>query len=88
MKYLMVIEKGEDALWAYFPDVPGCVTAGATLDEVLHNAVDALDLHFQDDETIPAARSLREIVNDPEIQLNGSEVLTWLDYEHHAHAPA
>src|SRR5689334_9697852 len=32
--FLAVIETGRDAYWAYLPEIPGCVAAGSTLDEV------------------------------------------------------
>ena len=35
MKYLVVVEKGEKGFGAYVPDLPGCVAAADTRDEVL-----------------------------------------------------
>jgi len=34
MQYAMIIEKGETNYSAYFPDLPGCIATGKTLDEV------------------------------------------------------
>lgn len=35
MRYLVVVEKGPTSFGAYVPDLPGCVVAGETRDEVL-----------------------------------------------------
>ena len=35
MKYLVVIERGEDGWGAHVPDLPGCIAAGETRDEAL-----------------------------------------------------
>jgi predicted RNase H-like HicB family nuclease len=43
-----------------FPDFPGCVTAGGTLDEARRMAAEALDLHvaglLEDREAVPPPR--------------------------------
>ena len=53
-----------------FPDLPGCVSAGRTLDEARTMAVDALALHLQsmieDGEAIPEPSSLEAIMDDPD----------------------
>ena len=52
-----------------FPDLPGCVTAGSTLDEARRNAEDALALHLQRMATehaeIPEPSALERILPDP-----------------------
>jgi predicted RNase H-like HicB family nuclease len=51
-----------------FPDFPGCVTAGRTLDEARRMASDALDLHIrgmvEDSEQLPEPSSLDTIMAD------------------------
>ena len=51
-----------------FPDLPGCVTAGATLDETRDMAVEALDLHLQamaeNGDPIPARSRLEAVMAD------------------------
>ena len=47
MQYAMIIEKGERNYSAYFPDLPGCVATGKTLDEVKQRMREALELHLQ-----------------------------------------
>jgi len=58
-----------------FPDFPGCVSAGATLDEARRMAQEALELHVsgmvEDGEELPAPSSLEAIMADPE---NGDAV--------------
>lgn len=53
-----------------FPDFPGVVTAGKDLDDARAMAEEALALHVEgliaDDEAIPEASSLEEVMADPE----------------------
>ena len=57
MRYLIIIEKGENNYGAYAPDVPGCVTVGDTVEETKRNMREALGLHLagmlQDGEKLP-----------------------------------
>ena len=46
MRYAIVIEKAENNYSAYVPDLPGCVTTGATIKEVEHNIREAITLHL------------------------------------------
>jgi predicted RNase H-like HicB family nuclease len=67
MRYLIIIEEAEGNLSAYVPDLPGCVTTGATREEVLANMREAIDLHLQgmqeDGEPIPTPNSQPEWVD-------------------------
>ncbi len=51
-----------------FPDFPGCVTAGRTLDDAKREAPEALALHIdgmlQDGEALPAPSSLEHVMAD------------------------
>ena len=47
MQYAMIIEKSERNYSAYFPDLPGCVATGKTLDEVKQRMREALELHLR-----------------------------------------
>lgn len=47
MQYAMIIEKGERNYSAYFPDLPGCIATGATLDELKRRMQDALEMHIR-----------------------------------------
>ena len=46
MKYLVVIEKTQTGYSAYSPDVLGCVSIGATLEEVNQNMQEAIEFHI------------------------------------------
>ena len=46
MKYPVIIERGEHNLSAYVPDLPGCVSTGATLEEAQRNIQEAIELHL------------------------------------------
>ena len=47
MKYAIVIERGERNYSAYVPALPGCVSTGATLDELKRNIREAIVLHLK-----------------------------------------
>jgi predicted RNase H-like HicB family nuclease len=53
-----------------FPDFPGCVTAGRTLDEARKCATEALELHIEgmieDYQSIPEPATLDSIMENPE----------------------
>jgi predicted RNase H-like HicB family nuclease len=46
MRYLVVIEKTQTGYSAYSPDVLGCVSTGATLEEINQNMQEALEFHI------------------------------------------
>ncbi len=46
MRYAIVVEKGTDNYSAYVPDLPGCVSTGATIDEVEVNIKEAISFHL------------------------------------------
>ncbi len=52
-----------------FPDFPGCVTQGDTIDEALRLAREALAFHVEgmveDGDTIPEPRGIQQIESDP-----------------------
>jgi predicted RNase H-like HicB family nuclease len=71
MRYIALVHKEHDSSYGVsFPDFPGCISAGDTLDEALINAVDALSGHVRimlaDGDTVPDARSVEEILSVPE----------------------
>jgi predicted RNase H-like HicB family nuclease len=47
MKYLVIVEKAGGNYSAYSPDVPGCVSAGDTVDETLGHFREALKMHIE-----------------------------------------
>jgi predicted RNase H-like HicB family nuclease len=45
--YAYVIERADDgAYWAYFPDLPGCVTSGDTVEDVERQLPEAVALYL------------------------------------------
>ena len=46
MKYLVVIEETQTGYSAYSPDILGCVSTGATLEEVNENMHEAIAFHI------------------------------------------
>ncbi len=48
MRYMVVIEEGENSFGAYVPDLPGCVAAAETEDEVRQLIQEAIELHLED----------------------------------------
>ncbi len=72
MKFIIALEPGtESTAWGVaVPDLPGCFSAGDTMEEAMENARQAIDQHIEimieDGVTIPSARSLSEIQADLE----------------------
>lgn len=66
MRYLVVVEKGPSSFGAYVPDLPGCVAAGESKDEVLSLIRDAIELHLEglkeEGQPIPPPSSTSELV--------------------------
>jgi predicted RNase H-like HicB family nuclease len=62
----------EKAVGVWFPDLPGCFSAGDDIDEALRNAEEALSLYveFFNDEghALPAARTVTQLKADPSVQ--------------------
>ncbi len=69
--YIAVVHKdAKSDFGVSFPDFPGCITAGSSIDEVKDMAHDALSLHIkgmvEDGETIPAPAKLEDIMDNPD----------------------
>jgi predicted RNase H-like HicB family nuclease len=47
MRYAVVVEKAENNYSAYVPDLPGCVAAAETKEEVLDLIREAIDFHLE-----------------------------------------
>jgi predicted RNase H-like HicB family nuclease len=46
MKYLVIVERGENSFGAYVPDLPGCAVVGETREEALELIRQAIELHL------------------------------------------
>ena len=66
MRYLVVVEKGRTSYGAHVPDLPGCIAAGETNEEILALIREAIEFHLedlkQDGQPIPAPASTSELV--------------------------
>jgi predicted RNase H-like HicB family nuclease len=45
MKYVVIVEEGENSFGAYVPDLPGCAVVGETREEALQLIREAVELH-------------------------------------------
>ena len=67
MRYGVVIEKANGNYSAYVPDLPGCVTTGATREEVQQQLREAIRFHIEglreDGQTVPEPTSLCDYVD-------------------------
>lgn len=68
--YIAVVERTKNGYSVFFPDVPGCVSAGREPREVYENSEQALAAHLhllaQEGEEIPQAS--REVEVDPDVE--------------------
>ena len=69
-QYIALIHREADRDFGVsFPDFPGCVTAGTTLDEARDTAAEALAFHIEgfekDGATLPEASSLESVMANP-----------------------
>ena len=68
-QYIGLIHKEADSDYGIsFPDLPGVISVGKTLDEVREMGAEALALHLEglmaDGEAAPEPRSLEELMKD------------------------
>ena len=47
MRYAVIIEKGPESYGAYVPDLPGCVAAADTREDVIALIQEAMKLHVE-----------------------------------------
>ena len=61
-RYMVVIERGDSSWGAQVPDLPGCVAAAETRDEVVRLIREAIGLHITDlrRQGLPVPRPLSE----------------------------
>jgi len=71
MLYPVVIHKDPDSDYGIsVPDLPGCFSAGCTLEEALENAKEAIECHIEgmllDGESAPPAQEMESHQSNPE----------------------
>ena len=70
--YIAIVEDAgpDTAVGIWFPDLPGCFSAGDDIDDALRNAEEALALFAESERdegrTLPPPRTLSELRKDPE----------------------
>jgi predicted RNase H-like HicB family nuclease len=78
-QYIALIHKDRGSDFGVsFPDLPGCITAGSSLDEARDRAAEALAFHLEgmaeDGEPIPEPSSLEAVMTD-EVNRDGVAIL-------------
>jgi len=67
VKYAAIIEKGPTSYGAYVPDLPGCVAAGDTREEVIKLIQEAIEFHIEglreDGQPVPPPSSSIEFID-------------------------
>lgn len=67
--YPAIVERGRDGFGVFFPDLPGCVSAGATVQEAALAAEEALQGHVEvtldHGGALPAASELDAVAAEP-----------------------
>ncbi len=67
--YSAIFEFNDDGISVEFPDLPGCLTCGDTIEEATQNAKEALGLHLygmeQDEDDIPKPTPVTKIKPKP-----------------------
>lgn len=69
--YPAIIERSADGFGVFFPDLPGCTSAGDTLQQAARNAEEALQAHIElsveHGETLPEPSELDTLPLDPDV---------------------
>ncbi len=73
MLYALVIHKDTETSYGVtVPDLPGCFSAGETIEEALENAVEAIECHVEgillDDEYLPTGKAIEEYLLESDYQ--------------------
>jgi len=67
MQYLVVVEKSENGFGAYVPDLPGCIAAAESREEVISLIQEAIEFHIEglkrSGDPVPKPRSQSELVD-------------------------
>ena len=64
--YLALVHKDDESAWGIsFPDLQGCFSAADDEDDIITNAMEALELYAEDLDILPEPRSISTIATDP-----------------------
>ena len=79
MLFPVVIHKDKDSCYgATIPDIPGCFSAGDTLEEAINNIQEAVEAHLEGESIIPEPSKLEALIHDPEYK-DGTWVMVDID---------
>lgn len=71
IRFPAIVERSDSGFGVFFPDLPGCVSAGTTVDEALESAEQALQCHLngiiEDGDSLPAPTNLERLPRDPDV---------------------
>ena len=71
--YPAIVEADADGYSVFFPDVPGCASGGATVQEAAQSAEEALQAHLElaaeNNEAVPEPSELDAVPIDPDVRV-------------------
>jgi predicted RNase H-like HicB family nuclease len=73
MQYPIFIHKDEDSAYGVIvPDLPGCFSAGDSIEEAMRNAHEAIECHIEgllsDNDPLPLKKPVEEHLGNPELK--------------------
>jgi predicted RNase H-like HicB family nuclease len=73
MQYPIFIHKDENSAYGVIvPDLPGCYSAGDTIEEAIQNTHEAIECHIEglllDNESIPLKKTIEQHLEDPDFK--------------------
>ena len=92
--YTALIDGKAGAYGVYFPDLPGCAAMGATLEEAIVNAAEAMrdwaDATIEKGDAIPEPRAIEALLADPELSadIGAGALLRGVPMVRHSGRPA
>ena len=79
MLFPVVVHKDADSDYGVtIPDMPGCFTAGSTIEEAVSNIQDAAECHYTGEAELPVASAIEQWINDPDYS-GGTWILVDVD---------
>ncbi len=70
-RYVALVDGKKGAYGVVVPDLPGCTSAGKTIDQAYRNSIEAVRLWIEDAEAsgerLPRQRKLEELRKDPDV---------------------
>lgn len=71
MEYVVIFEEGENSCSAYVPDLPVCIAAGETMEEVSKLIAEAIEFHIEglreNGDVVPPPSSSLPVQSDPRV---------------------